>query len=373
MSCYCFCRCDCRPDRYLFPPLQVEKTEDGETSFCVQAVPAPFAAGADLDKEAVSHADAEPQPQYLVSDLATYQLSAAGDVYKLVVREEKEPHADDPELHPYSQVQLTADQLTDASVAAPVAGSVLARTPTPPPAPLPPPLPPQHCLVCDLSLFNYRALGIFGHTTHQTSTTYAVKLRQVTGHRSNFVYHSEVICESCASLLNVVDSFESRLREIKARLEYTRAEVAEKFVRTCSRYDTLSLNRAESAEAEGGIISGEKADVEIHTRGAGKGKKRLAVAEEAAFEPPVKKKARTKTTPEKDVSYEKTKSIDSSNEGELFSDFSDCNILRMFEEYLAALWNLVIWFLKGMRYFGPIPNRVVLGVIFINNGKVENF
>ena len=246
--------------------------------------------GAELE-QAVSH-----ELQFIGSDLAggAYQLSSAGDVYKLVVRESKPGEVSGDQLAAHYSHQLLPEPLHQAppehetgAVPADQHAQELeevekkAVLSLPPPSdqlpPPPPPPPPPHCLICDTRLANHTVLDIFSNTTHQTSTTYAIKLRQVTGHRANFAYHSDVLCESCASLLNVVDSFEARLREIKTRLDDTRAEVQSKFSRTCARYDEAQLPGPAEAGGETEKVQGRKRK-----------------AEEAAPQPK-KKKSRGKT------------------------------------------------------------------------------
>ncbi|KAF0304270.1 Zinc finger protein 845 [Amphibalanus amphitrite] len=284
--------------------------KEGEAAFCVQAVGAFSEAGAELDKS-VSH---ELQFIGAGTELAggAYQLSAAGDVYKLVVRESKPGDVSAEQLavhygHPLLAEPLlpVAAAVTDHHVPPPqpdqvdkkVALSVPEAQPSQQLAPPPPP-PPPHCLICDMRLANHPVLDIFSNTTHQTSTTYAIKLRQVTGHRANFTYHSDVLCESCASLLNVVDSFEARLREIKTRLDDTRAEVQNKFIRTCARYDEAQLTGPTEPEGEGDKVQGRKRK-----------------AEETAPQPK-KRKSRIKTVAVlKDTSYRaKTAAASSSAE-----------------------------------------------------------
>ncbi|XP_037079187.1 oocyte zinc finger protein XlCOF7.1-like [Pollicipes pollicipes] len=261
---------------------------DGEPTFCVQAV-APFvASGAELEKVAPH------EQQYLIPELggAPYQLSAAGDVYKLVVRDGKPEEVGAEQLAAqYGQLQLpeplaAAPQLPDKQ--APPESQQDAQQHQQQQQQQ-----QQHCLVCDLRMANHTALDIFNNTTHQTSTTYAIKLRQVTGHRANFTYHSEVLCESCASLLNVVDSFEARLREIKTRLEDTRAEVQTKFGRTCARYDDGEATAVQSPPPEAPQPPAPAPAAEAEKAAVARGRKRRAVADEQPQQP--RKKARAKT------------------------------------------------------------------------------
>ncbi|XP_043204759.1 zinc finger and BTB domain-containing protein 17-like isoform X2 [Amphibalanus amphitrite] len=282
--------------------------KEGEAAFCVQAVGAFSEAGAELDKS-VSH---ELQFIGAGTELAggAYQLSAAGDVYKLVVRESKPGDVSAEQLavhygHPLLAEPLlpVAAAVTDHHVPPPQPDQVdkkvaLSVPEAQPSQQLAPPPPPPHCLICDMRLANHPVLDIFSNTTHQTSTTYAIKLRQVTGHRANFAYHSDVLCESCASLLNVVDSFEARLREIKTRLDDTRAEVQNKFIRTCARYDEAQLTGPTEPEGESDKVQGRKRK-----------------AEETAPQPK-KRKSRIKTVAVlKDTSYRaKTAAASSSAE-----------------------------------------------------------
>ena len=276
--------------------------------------------GGELDK-AVPH-----ELQFLSPELAgaAYQLSASGEVYKLVVRETKPgEEVSEEQLAAHYGHQLLPEPLQQAEPvpeAEPAADhpaelqaaekkTVLplppppphpATQPTPHPQPSQPPPPPPrtpHCLICDVPLTNHTVLDIFSNSTHQTSTTYAIKLRQITGHRASLAFHSEVLCESCASLLNVVDSFEARLREIQARLDDTRAEVRNKFGRTSARYDESLVPGPEVLDLDTGAVRSKK-------RRSGEELK------------PAKKKARSKAAlAVKDAAYKNKSKTSPADEG----------------------------------------------------------
>ena len=99
-----------------------------------------------------------------------------------------------------------------------------------------------------------------------------------------------------------MDSFEARLREIKTRLEDTRAEVQNKFTCTCARYDKEQVH-----------VPPEVEDGEVE-----KAPKKKRRADEAVQQP--KKKARSKVIAiEKDAAYKDKSKANTSDEGKFTS------------------------------------------------------